>query len=84
MPLITKSKARQMGISNPSLQTIELPRDSFTLKEAREWLRHHGHLWQYHRNTTNFRRFAQVNPIKKATYYSKILPNGIILVMQEY
>ena len=84
MPLITKSKARQMGISNPSLQTIELPRDSFTLKEAREWLRHHGHLWQYHRNTTNFRRFAQTYDIKDAEFYSKKLPNGVVMVWQRY
>jgi hypothetical protein len=50
MPLITKSKAREMGIRNPSLQTIEIPK-TFSLKESREWLRKHGYLWQYHRLT---------------------------------
>lgn len=83
MPLITKSKAHEMGIRNKSLQTIEIPR-SFTLKESRDWLKKHGYLWQYHRNTTNFRRFAQTYDIAGADFYSKKLPNGIVMVWQSY
>lgn len=56
MPLITKAKARQMGIMNPSLQTIEIPK-SWSLTQSRNWLKEHGFLWQYHRNTTNFRLY---------------------------
>lgn len=83
MPLITKLKARQMGIKNKSLQTIEIPK-SWSLKDSREWLKQHGYLWQYHRNTTNFRRFAQTYDIEGADFYSKKLPNGIVMVFQSY
>lgn len=83
MPLITKIKARQMGIMNPSLQTIEIPK-SFSLKDSRDWLKSKGYLWQYHRNTTNFRRFAQTYDIKDAEFYSKKLPNGVVMVWQRY
>lgn len=84
MPLITKAKAKEMGITNPSLQTVEIPRDTFTLKESRDWLKLHGYLWQYHRNTSNFRRFAQTYDIEGASFNSKKLPNGIVLVWQRY
>ena len=82
MPLITKAKARQMGIKNKSLQTIEIPKETFTLKQGRDWLKTHGYLWQYNRNTTNFRRYAQTYDIKDADFYSKKLPNGIVMVFQ--
>ncbi len=83
MPLITISKAKEMGIMNPSLQTIEIPK-TISLKDSREWLKSHGYLWMYHRNTTNFRRFAQTYDIKDANFYSKKLPNGIVMVWQKY
>ena len=83
MPLITKAKAHKMGIKRKSLQTIEIPR-SWTLKESRDWLKKRGYLWMYHRMTPNFRRFAQTYDIKDATFYSKKLPNDIVMVFQEY
>jgi hypothetical protein len=83
MPLITKSQARQMGIRNPSLQTIEIPKE-WSLKDSRNWLQQHGYLWMYHRLTPNFRRFAQTYDIKDAEFYSKKLPNGIVMVWQKY
>ena len=72
-----------MGIKNKSLQTIEIPK-SWSLKDSREWLKQHGYLWQYHRNTINFRRFAQTYDIEGADFYSKKLPNGIVMVFQSY
>jgi hypothetical protein len=83
MPLITKSQARQMGISNPSLQTIEIPK-KWSVPDSRNWLKEHGYLWQYHRLTTNFRRFAQTYDIAGAAFYSKKLPNGVVMVWQKY
>ena len=83
MPLITKAKAQEMGISRKSLQTIEIPK-AFTLKDSREWLKKHGYLWQYHRLTKNFRRFAQTYDIEGAKFYSKKLPNEVVMVWQEY
>ena len=72
-----------MGIRNPSLQTIEIPKE-ISLKDSRNWLRKHGYLWQYHRLTTNMRKFAQTYDIAGAEFYSKKLPNGIVLVFQRY
>jgi len=83
MPLITKAKAREMGLLNPSLQTIEIPR-TFSLKESRQWLKEHGFLYQTHRNTTNFRRFIQAYDVKDAEFYSKKFPNGIVFVFQKF
>jgi len=42
MPLITISKAKEMGIMNPSLQTIEIPK-TISLKDSREWLKSNGY-----------------------------------------
>lgn len=83
MPLITKAKAKQMGISHKSLQTIEIPK-TVSLKDSRDWLKSKGYLYQNHRLTKNFRRFIQAYDIEGADYYSKKLPNGFILVFQHY
>lgn len=83
MPLITKAQARKMGIRNPSLQTIQIPKN-WGLKKSREWLKEHGYLWQYYRTTANFRRFAQTYDIADAEFYSKGLLNGVVLVYQRY
>lgn len=58
MPLISKATARNMGIPNKTLQTIEIPK-TFTLKEAKYWLKHHNYANSYYRLTTNFIRFMQ-------------------------
>ena len=83
MPTITQELASNMGIPHKTIQTIEIPR-SWTLKQSREWLREHGYGWRYMRKTLNYRRFMQVFPITEAEYYSKKLPNGIIIVYQNY
>jgi hypothetical protein len=83
MPLISKARAILMGLPNPSLQTIEVP-DTFSLKEGKEWLKTNGYLYQNYRSTKNFKRFIQAYDIKGAQFYSKKLPNGIILVFQKY
>lgn len=83
MPLISKAQAKLMGLPNPSLQTIEVPK-GYTLQESRDWLKTHGYLYQNYRTTTNFRRFIQAYDVKGASFYSKKLPNGVILVFQEF
>lgn len=83
MPLITKAQAKLMGLPNPSLQTIEIPKE-FSLKESRDWLKKHGYLYQNYRTTTNFRRFIQAYDVKNASFYSKKLNNGIVLVFQQF
>lgn len=83
MPLITKAQAKLMGLPNPSLQTIEVPKN-YTLQDSRDWLKKHGYLYQNYRTTTNFRRFIQAYDVKGASFYSKKLPNGVVLVFQEF
>jgi len=83
MPLITKSQAIRLGLPNPSLQTVLVPRIN-SLTESRKWLKKHGFLYQNHRTTTNFRRFIQSYDIKDASFYVKKLPNGVELVFQKY
>jgi hypothetical protein len=82
MPLITKKQAESMGIKKTSLQTIIIPKSDFTVSKAKEWLKKHGYLWQYYRTQANTYRFAQTYDIKDATFYSKKLPNDIVLVFQ--
>jgi hypothetical protein len=61
------------------LQTILIPKKSFSLKKAFNWLEKH----KYHSNKVdvdkNFYRFRQSEP-KKGRYYTKVLPNKIELV----
>jgi len=83
MPTITIDQAKRRGLPEHTLQTIEVPL-TFTLNKAREWLKHNGYDWITYRTTPHFRRFIQVNPIQGATYHSKKLDNGIILVFQTF
>lgn len=84
MPILTKAKAKSMGIPTQSLQTIEIPKKTFSLTDGRKWLKQNGYLYQYYRVTPNMRRFMQTPDIKGASYFSKKLPNGIVLVYQTY
>ncbi len=87
MPLqhLTKSEARKFGLSHKNIQTIIFKKDKFTLKEARDWLKKHGYLYQNYRYETNYRRFQQNPPIIGANYYSKkINDDNIIIVFQSY
>jgi len=84
MPTITKQQAIRMGIPKKTLQTIELPKNKYTLRSAKKWLKDNNFVNSYYRTTVNYYRFMQSFPIRGAGYYSRVLPNGVILVMQEY
>jgi hypothetical protein len=84
MPLITKTEAKKKGIPSKTLQTIELPKSKFNLTTAKAWLKKHNYANSYYRTTDNYYRMMQTPDIKGANYYSKKLPNGVILVFQEY
>lgn len=83
MPLITKAQAHRMGIPKKTLQTVEIPRE-WGLATARKWMKKNNFANAYYRRTVNFYKFLQTPDIKGASYYSKVLPNGAILVTQEY
>lgn len=83
MPIISKKQARESGIPKRTLQTILIP-DVNSIKDSKAWLKEHSYSTAYWRRTKNYTRWMQAPPIKGATYDSKILDNGVILVHQEY
>lgn len=70
------------------LQTILIPKASFSLKEARIWIRTNGYKEEYYKKavdiTPNYYRFRQASPNPKnitiKNYYTKKLSNGVELV----
>lgn len=84
MPTITQIEARRMGIPHKTIQTILFNKNQFNVQTAKKWLKEHNYVNSYYRTTTNEIRFMQTFPIKKAKYYSKKLPDDVILVFQEY
>jgi hypothetical protein len=83
MPYLTAIQAKKLKIPKNNLQTILIPRSN-TLNNAKSWLQKNGYHISYYRTTPHFYRFMQTNPIIGATYYTKILFNGIELVFQKY
>lgn len=83
MPYITKDRAIKYGYPNPNIQTIQIP-FSFSVSEAKKWLRKNGYLYKNYRKTANYNRFIQNDVIKNAEYYSKKLDNGIIITYQKF
>lgn len=80
MPTISKQEAIKRGLLTSGLQTILIPHSFGTLTQMKAWLKKHSYKYGTHRKTVNFTRFIQNLPIKNATYYSKVLSNGIELV----
>ncbi len=83
MPYISKNRAIHYGYDNPNLQTIQIP-NTYSIKESQKWLKANGYLYRNYRETKNYHRFIQNDVIKDAEYYSKTLPNGIILTFQKF
>ncbi len=64
------------------VQSVVFLRDSYTVGEAREWLRTHGYRNSKADVNTNTIRFRQVNPSDVYYYRTKVLPGvGISLIM---
>lgn len=84
MPYISIEKATQYGYPNPNIQTIQFPKVNFNLHDSKYWLQRHGYLYRNHRDTKNYHRFIQNDVIIGAHYYSKTLPDGVILTFQNY
>ncbi|NTW90400.1 MAG: hypothetical protein HGA35_00355 [Erysipelotrichaceae bacterium] len=83
MPLISKKRANEIGLPNPSLQTILIP-NVYSITWARKWLMDHGFLYQNYRQTKNINRFIQAYDVRGASYYSKKLSNGVVMVFQSW
>jgi len=80
MPVISKEEAIASGKPTEGLQTILFPKSKFTSSSARKWLKRENLRSDDVRETANYYRFMQTNPIFGAGYYTKMLPNGVELV----
>ena len=64
------------------VQSVLIPVNKFTLKEATDWLLEHKYRLRKVDVTEDFYRFRQSEP-SRGMYYTKTLPNGVRLVMLE-
>lgn len=62
------------------VQSVVFPKSLFTQREAIKWLYDHHYKYQKIDITPNTYRFRQHNPFREH-YYTKTLPNGVILVI---
>ena len=84
MPWVSIEEAKRLNIPKKTLQTVEINRHKFSLRQAKKWMKDHNYANAYYRTTANYWRFMQTPPIIGSTYYSKKLDNDVILVYQEY
>lgn len=67
------------------VQSVLFPLDKFNMREAKKWIREHGYKDHYYRKQPEildkYIRFRQKKPDKSAKYKTKVLDNGILLVL---
>jgi hypothetical protein len=79
-----KSKIQSVLIpkTKSKLHAVNFPKTGFTLKQSHKWLLEHNFkIPKKVDETTNFYRYRQKLPDKRYTYTTKILPNGVELVL---
>lgn len=64
-----------------SVQSVLIPY-TFSLPQATAWLDKHHYVHYKVDEKSNFRRFRQYNPRDEDVYRTKVLPNGIRLVIK--
>lgn len=84
MPWVSKSEATKLNIPKKTLQTILIPKNKYSLREAKKWLKEHSKANSYIRETKNYYRAMQTVPIVGSDYYTSKLSNGIMYVYQQY
>lgn len=84
MPWVSKKEAKKLNIPKRTLQTILIPKDKYSLREAKKWLKDHSKANSYIRETTNYWRAMQTVPIIGSAYNTTTLSNGVMYVYQEY
>lgn len=63
------------------VQSIVFPKTKFSQSEALKWLLSHKYNYSKIDITPNTYRFRQHEPSPGASYYSKTLENGVILII---
>ena len=72
-----------IGASHSNVQSVLLPKKKFTRSEAIDYVKKHFKYKKIDENQRkNYYSFRQFNPHKDATYSSKKLNNGVILVIE--
>jgi hypothetical protein len=67
---------------NNKIQSVIIPKEKFTLKQSHKWLMKHNYKIPVKVDETeNFYRYRQRNPDKRYTYTTKVLPNGVELIL---
>lgn len=66
------------------VQSVLIPKDLFTIKEAREWARSHGYSAMGVDVTEEHFRFRQMNPRRDGRYRTIELPNKVKLILFYY
>ena len=86
MPLqhLSIEEAKRNGIPRHTIQTILFMKDKYSLKQARDWLKTHGYLYQNYRLEGQHRRFQQTPPIINANFYGKKIENDNITIIYQY
>ena len=64
------------------IQSVLFDNKTYTVAQAKEWLKKHKMKHGKVDKTENKIRFRQSNPVKSSTYRTKQLPNGIALVLE--
>lgn len=68
--------------TNSILHSILIPMESFTKKQANDWIVKHKYLPIKAKAEGNFYRYRIHPQIKGKEFYTKVLPNGVQLVLQ--
>ena len=66
-----------------NVQSIAFPKHDWTLYEMESWLARHGYHPMKAEETVSFVRFRIRSPNVRGVYATKVLPNGIRLIMMK-
>lgn len=64
------------------IQSVLFDNKTYTVSQAKEWLKNHKMKYGKVDKTENMLRFRQFNPVKGNTYRTKQLPNGINIILE--
>jgi hypothetical protein len=76
------SNIQSVLIPKSKMHSVNFPKIGFTLKQSHKWLlKHNFKIPKKVDETINFYRYRQRLPDKRYTYTTKVLPNGVELVL---
>jgi hypothetical protein len=79
MPILDKPLREDIG-KKSLLHAVLFPKDKYSIKQSREWLKSHNYTVIHNRDTKNIHRFRIREQIKGYNFYTIKLNNGIEMV----